>query len=187
MNLIMNYRHLSIVFLLTLVGCTNQEATDAKVTAIEKKLTDILEAQEKRISELETKLLIQSFEIDANKSVILKPSSTGYSVIKSDLGFLTVQIVDASQFANSTRVKLKFGNPLGTSINGLKGTYEWGTVNDKGYIKDVLGTTEISLNETIFAGSWTNATITLEGLDVKTLGYLKLSNLSHTGIMLNRR
>jgi hypothetical protein len=157
---------LIVTFLIfALVGCGNQDSQKSQ-----------LEKLEKKVEELEGKVAFQEFLINADTAVFLKPSGSGYSVIKFDLGYLTVQIVDATQFANSTKVKIKFGNPLGSTIRGLKGSFEWGSVNEKGWVKDELGSKEITLNESIAAGSWSTATIVLEGLDVKNFGYLRIKN-----------
>lgn len=172
-----------ILFLLIgLISCS--EKNDQNAQNLHK---DQIEGLQKRVDELEIKMLSHDlFEHSASEAFI-KPSSAGYAVIKLDLGYLTVQVVDATQFANSTKVKIKFGNPLGSTIKGLKGKFEWGTVNEKGEVKDELGSKEISLNESLSAGAWTTATIVLEGLDVKNFGFLRIKNLSHTGILLSSR
>ncbi len=167
------------VLLLGLTSCGYQDTQKLQNEKIEK--------LEKKIEEIEGKVNFQEFVTNSDGVAFLKPSGLGYAVIKFDLGYLTVQIVDATQFANSTKVKIKFGNPLGSTIKGLKGDFEWGSVNEKGWVKDELGSKEISLNESLTAGSWTTATIVLEGLDVKNFGFLRVKNLTHTGILLSTR
>ena len=176
---IMNLKVLILPLLLSLTSCGYQDAQKLQNEKIEK--------LEKKIEEIEAKVNFQELIANADTVAFLKPSVMGYAVIKFDLGYLTVQIVDATQFANSTKVKIKFGNPLGSTIKGVKGDFEWGSVNEKGWVKDELGSKEIRLTESLNSGSWTTATIVLEGLDVKNFGFLRIKNLSHTGILLSTR
>ena len=120
-----------LFLLLSLISCS--EKNDQNAQNLHK---DQIEGLQKRVDELEIQMLSHELLEHSASAAFLKPSSTGYAAIKFDLGYLTVQVVDATQFANSTKVKIKFGNPLGSTIKGLQGKFEWGSVNEKGVVKE---------------------------------------------------
>jgi len=155
-------------------GCDSKP--DKNGIAMEEKINALAD----RIQTLET----QKFWEDIDKVAYLTPADSGYSSIRFDLGTLTVKMKDVQPFANATKVTLVFGNTLGSTITGLKAKVEWGTVDAKGLPEKELGSKEITMDKDILSSSWNNITITLENTEPKNLGFIRVKNVTHTGIKL---
>ena len=122
---------------------------------------------------------------DIDKIAFLTPGQNGYSKIQFDLGVLTVQLLDIKPYANGTKVTLKFGNIQSATINGLKATLDWGKVDERGNpINDLIKTKEINFDKELFSGAWTKVFIVLENVTPNDFGFLRIRNVSHTGIRL---
>jgi len=163
---------LTIVFFIS--GC------DTKTNKSEIAMQEKINKMEERISDLES----DKFWADIGKVAYLTPASSGYSTINFDLGTLTVKMKDVQPFANAARVTLEFGNTLGSTIMGLKAKVEWGTVDAKGLPDKELGSKEITMDKDIQSASWNKIIVTLENTDPKNLGYIRVKNVTHTGIKL---
>jgi len=161
---------------LSLVACN--KFTDNTKTTSGKSQT-----LEERVSSLEIDNLLDQLD----KYAFLKIGSDGYAPIKFDLGVLTVKIKDVQPYANSSKVTLDIGNPLGATITGLKATIQWGSVNEKGDVLEELGSKEVTIDKNIMAGSWNTVQITLDGTEPKKLGFIRVKKVTHTGIILTRR
>jgi hypothetical protein len=79
-----------------------------------------------------------------------------------------------------------FGNPLSSSINGLKATIDWGRVNAKGVADNTSARSkEIIFSETLYGGRWTPVSVVLDGgVPATELGFVRLKNIQNTGISL---
>jgi hypothetical protein len=122
---------------------------------------------------------------DLDKVAYLKPGDEGYSTVGFDLGVLTVQLTDVKPYANGTKVTLKFGNTLSSSIDGLKATIEWGKVRDNGVADNSSAKSkEMTFSQTLPAGAWTSIPIVLDGIPPAELGFVRISKIHHTGIRL---
>ena len=155
-------------------GCDSK--SDKSGLAMQEKINELAD----RVNTLET----QKFWEDIDKVAYLTPADSGYSSIRFDLGTLTVKMKDVQPFANATKVTLVFGNTLGSTITGLKAKVEWGTVDAKGLPEKQLGSKEITMDKDIQSSSWNNITITLENTEPKNLGFIRVKNVTHTGIKL---
>jgi len=189
-----------ILLALPLFGCSDEKKLneiESKVIQLEKMVTSS-EAEisnlNVKISELESKnkslestLKFNDFLNEIDKFAYLTPGGSGYSTIRFDLGVLTVDLADIKPYANGSKITLNFGNTLSSSIDGLKGTFEWGTVDENGSpLNDKSKTKEITFSEVLVAGSWTQISIVLDGIPPEEFGFLRLKNFSHTGIRLRR-
>ena len=155
-------------------GCDGKP--DKSGIAMQEKINELAD----RVNTLET----QKFWEDIDKMAYLTPADSGYSSIRFDLGTLTLKMKDVQPFANATKVTLVFGNTLGSTISGLKAKVEWGTVDAKGLPERELGSKEITIDKDIQSSSWNNITITLENTEPKNLGFIRVKNVTHTGIKL---
>src|SRR6185369_8547835 len=94
---------LSVVSLtLILCACDNNAKVaplEARVTALEAELQEL-----KRLSS--TEKMLRSFD----EVAYLTPGASGYAVIKSDLGPLTVLLANIEPYASGSKVTLQFGN-----------------------------------------------------------------------------
>jgi len=124
---------------------------------------------------------------DFEKVAYLQPGDGGYSPVRFDLGTLTVQLADVKPFANSSKISLKFGNPLASSINGLKAKIEWGQVGENGSPNnETAKSKEASFTETLRSGAWTSVSVVLDGTSPTELGFVRVRDVAHTGISLNK-
>jgi hypothetical protein len=82
-------------------------------------------------------------------------------------------------------VLLQFGNPLSSSISGLKAKIEWGKVDTKGVAHNT-GSKDMIFAQSLPRGAWTSISIVLDGTPPSELGFVRLSDIQHTGIELIR-
>ena len=154
---------------------------------------------EKRTAELEStvKTLKDSVDrVDRDKSfdqfireaasvAYLTPGSDGYSVIQMDLGHMTVMLRNVQPYANGTRITLRFGNLTSATINGAKAKLEWGRVDAKGTPdNDNARSRDVSFGQPLRAGAWTEVNVTLEGVPPAEFGFVRVREMTHTGIAL---
>jgi hypothetical protein len=107
--------------------------------------------------------------------------------VQFSLGTLTISLVDVKPYANGSKVTLTFGNPLAATIEGLKAKIEWGSVGVDG----MPDNKKLEIPRRDFQGkvpSWsmTKADVVLEGLPPTTLGFVRVRDVGHQGILLNR-
>lgn len=150
------------------------EATNAQIASLQSDMTELKRKQD-----------IDEFIKSMDNFAYLRPGSDGYSTIKFDLGVLTVQLADVKPYANGSKVTLKFGNTLSASINGLKATIDWGKVNEKGSpINDSEKSKEVTFKQILRSSSWTSTTVVLDDLPPNVLGFVRVHDVTHTGIQL---
>lgn len=142
-------------------------------------------ALKERVSELEQKRTWDELIQGLDKYAYLTPGAEGYSVVGFDLGVLTVQMTDVKSYANGSKVTLRFGNTLSSSIDGLKAKIEWGKVDEKG-MPDYKGakSKEMTFVQTLRGGAWTPIPVVLDSLPPSELGFVRISKVTHTGIRL---
>ena len=61
----------------------------------------------------------------------LTPGAEGYSVVRADLGALTVKIDNVEPYANGSRITLQIGNLTSATINGAKAKMDWAALMRK--------------------------------------------------------
>jgi hypothetical protein len=176
---------LILTSILWLTGCVDE----SRVAGLEAKVTELAKANEK-IASLETQVRDLSFK-QMIKSwgdvAYLTPGADGYSTIRFDLGVLTIAIDDIQPFANGSKVTLRIGNPLATKINGLKATIDWGEVDEKGGPKNETGKSkEIIFTEQLPSGAWARVNLVLDGVKTEKLGFIRVRDLGHQGIVLSK-
>lgn len=172
-----------------LSGCvdkTDIALIEQKQAALEQKIT-ALEAEKAAITEKLTALEVSFFVAHEIKNMgYLTPGSDGYAVVRFDLGELTIGIEDIQPYANGSKVKIRFGNPLAATINGLNMTIDWGAVDKQGHAdNNTAKTKRLEVKESIKSSSWTSATVILEGITPDKLGFIRVKDMSHRGIRLS--
>jgi hypothetical protein len=169
-----------VCLLLLAAGCgddTQQKALDAKLARLEA-ANNALAAQLKNV-ELQAELAA------SERIVFLKPEDSGYSVLKLDLGNVTVRITDVKPYATGSKVSLQFGNLTSARIDGLKAKLEWGKIDDSGVAQnDKAKSREVELSESLAPGAWTQSELVLEGVPPTELGFVRLKGVDHSGIGL---
>lgn len=174
-----------VVFLTVLLSAC---AREAQVTELEKRIS-AMEGEAKtlrnEINDLKAEASFRESLQDWEGIAYMTPGADGYSLIKTDLGPLTVMLVNIQPYASGSKVTLRFGNLTSATIDGLKGKVEWGSVDKKGVPKNSEAKSrDIALNEALLSGSWTNATIVLEGVPPAELGFVRLRGVGHRGVRL---
>jgi len=160
-------------------GCDNS----SKVPALESKVASL----EKEIADLKQTIELNQMLSGFDKVAYLTPGSDGYSLVKSDLGVLTVSISNIAPYANGSKVTLKFGNLSAATIDGLKAKLEWGSVDKDGTPNNENAKSrDVSFNEPLMSGSWTNSNVVLEGVPPQELGFVRLRDVGHRGVKLRR-
>ncbi len=180
-----------VAITLILLGTFSSACSDSnRILALQKRVDD-LESQVKTLKssvetiEIEQKL--DKFLRDTESVAYLTPGSEGYSIIETDLGRVTLMLVNVEPYANGTRVTLRFGNLMSATINGAKATLEWGSVDEKGSPKNESARSrEIKFVESLRAGAWTNVQVVLEGVPPSAFGFVRVKEMTHTGIILAR-
>ncbi|MEY2167599.1 MULTISPECIES: DUF3251 domain-containing protein [unclassified Rhodanobacter] len=188
----MHFRSINLalgIVLLSGCGIMSQPAEESanvakQVTALRSELKSVKED----LTELQAQVAVNHFFTNMDRTARLTPGSSGYSILRTDLGILTVSLDNIEPYANGSKVTLSFGNPLASTINGLKANIEWASMNDKDEMDDKSKHSKaITFNESLKPGSWTATSVVLEGLPPSSLGVINISNASHTGIVLSKR
>mgnify|MGYP003382409292 CR=1 FL=1 len=169
-----------------------------KLSAQEKRITEqgeqinsvqseieALRAEIQSLKQSQSQLELKNIFREIENIAYLSPGDDGYSTVRFDLGALTVQLSDVKPYANGSKAHLRFGNPLASSINGVKLKIEWGQMDDNGAVKsDTERGKEVSFAETFRSGAWTNVSVVLDGTPPSELGFVRVRNVSHSGISL---
>lgn len=163
-------------------GCQDNKRIDKLEKQIDSLRTDYSDLK-RDVSEIQFDKYLDNYD----KVAYLTPGSDGYSSVRFDLGVLTISITNIIPYANGSKVTLRFGNTLSSTINGLKATAEYGPVDEKGIgIYDKMKTKELSFVKSLRSGSWTNIEVVLDGVPPDKLGYVRIKDVTHTGIELLR-
>lgn len=159
---------------------------DEQLAILEEELKNIKEDLSNLQDEY-LKLLFDKWIRDLDKVALLRPGDSGYSLVRFDLGVLTVRLADVSHFANSAKILLKLGNPLACNITKLKASIEWGQVDEEGNPNnDTLKSKEINFSENIQSGSWTDVSVVLDDTPPEDLGFVRVREVSHGSISLSK-
>ena len=172
----------TILLALTLIACNKKDSEKDLQSNPTSTSDSSKKSLDDRVGDLEIDKLIRSLD----RIAYLKIGGDGYSPIAFDLGVLTIKIKDVQPYANASKVQLEIGNPLGATITGLKMTVQWGSTNEKGYVLEELGGKEVTIEKNIIAGSWNSVNVTLDSTDPKKLGFIRVKDVSHTGIILTK-
>ncbi|MBY0469304.1 MAG: DUF3251 domain-containing protein [Burkholderiaceae bacterium] len=169
---------LSVVAALAACGAGQQ---DPRVPVLEGKVAEL----EKKIADLEFQASLQSDMKKWENVAYLTPGSSGYNVVRMDLGVLTVSISNIQPYANGSRVSLVFGNLTSAAIDGMKAKIEWGSVDDKGLPNNTEAKSrEITPTELLQPGSWNKVDVILEGVPPSSLGFVRVRDVGHRAIRL---
>jgi hypothetical protein len=166
-----------------LVGCSKPDSFP-DVASLEARIKKL----ESTVDSLQSEVEWASTFGKLDQIAYLTPGSDGYSPIKMDLGYLTVSLANIRPYANGSKVALVFGNLTSATVNGLKATIEWGSVDAKGMPQnEAAKSREVKLPEDLLSGAWNKTEVVLEGVLPEALGFVRLRDISHQGIRLRGR
>lgn len=178
---------LVIVIVISLAGC----AEDPRVGNLQREITSAkneIASLKEEVAELKRQREFEQLFKDFDKIAYLTPGSEGYSTIRFDLGVLTISIGNVVEYANGSKVTLQFGNPLSSTINGLQAKIEYGEVDEKGMPQNgTTKTKEVTFSKSLRSGSWTKVSVVLDGIPSSKLGFVRVREVSHTGISLTKQ
>ena len=118
---------------------------------------------------------------------LLYPGDDGYSLLRTDLGALTVSLEDVQPYASGSRITLQFGNLTNATIEGVKATLDWGqALKPRFPDNESMHSKEVSLTEALRPGRWNNVSFVLDGVPPTELGFVRVKNVNHSGIRLLR-
>ena len=173
-----------------LLGCEKislNSESEKKINEVNARIV-ALEGEVEKLRNQISDIEFNNFLKDIDKFAYLTPGSNGYVPLRWDLGILTVRLADIKPYANGSRVTFEFGNTLSTTVNGLKATIDWGNVDKKGKpINEQAKSKEVTFNESLRPASWTRVSIVLDGVPPSEFGFVRLKDVSHTGIVLIRK
>ncbi len=179
---------LLVVVMMVLAGCTEEDPRVAKLQQEIASAKNEIASLKAEFAELKRQREFEQIFKDFDKIAYLTPGSEGYSTIRFDLGVLTISIGNVVEYANGSKVTLNFGNPLSTTISGLKAKIEYGEVDEKGIAQnETAKTKEITFSESLRSGSWTRVNVVLDGIPSSKLGFVRVREVSHTGIILTKQ
>jgi hypothetical protein len=82
---------------------------------------------------------------------------------------------------------LQFGNPTSANLTGAKLTVEWGKLTADGSPDNQNEKSkDMTFVENFGAASWTTVHVILEGIPASQLGFVRVKDLTHTGMTLRR-
>lgn len=179
------YRRILVISTLALLtGCINEEkmsSLDLRVKHLEDTIRSLKFENQGLRSKIEDHELLRNLR----ELAYLTPNSAKYSIIDTDIGKLTVSLLNIQPYANGSKVTLRIGNLTTAHILGLKVNIDWGTVDSQGNPNNSdARSREVSLGEIAFSGSWMNTDVVLEGIPPASLGFVRLHDVSHRGIRL---
>jgi hypothetical protein len=182
-----------VALALALSGCNStpadNSATESRLQALDAKFVALqgrVEALQKNIADDKQRQDLDKLFVNVEKVGYLTPGTDGYAVVRYDLGALTVQLADVEPYANGSRVILRFGNTLAATVNGLKLSIDWGTVTNQGPDNLHQKSKEMTFSEQLRSGAWTSVPVVLEGVPPAELGFVRVHDITHTGIVLSR-
>jgi hypothetical protein len=139
------------------------------------------------VAALKADTSLDEFIRDMDSTAFLTPGSEGYAIVQTDLGRMTVSLENIQPYANGSRVTLCFGNLTSATVNDVKLKLEWGSVDAKGSPKNESARSrDVSFTQSLRAGAWTNVSVVLDGVPPQDLGFVRVKQISHTGISLLR-
>lgn len=176
----------SLCGVLLVAGCSNNSPTpsSSELNALRQEF-ESLKSEVEILKDKQVQDDVGRLLKDADRIAFLRPGDTGYSTVRYDLGTLTVELADVRPYANGSKVSLRIGNPLASTVNGLKTTIEWGRVNESGYAdNDSVKSRTFTFTESLRSGAWTTIPLVLEGIPPTELGFVRVKEVTHTGIRL---
>jgi len=170
-----------------LAGCSSskQQGHAAELSTIRQEL-DAMKAELESVKKKQAEHDFDNLLKDFDRVAYMRPGDSGYSTVRYDLGTLTVELADIAPYANGSKVRLRFGNPLSSTVTGLKAKLEWGRTDANGSPdNDSRKSKDFTFTEPLRSGAWTMVSVVLDGVPPTDLGFVRVKDVNHTGIRLS--
>jgi len=175
---------LVVIGIIGIQGCDK----DSRVETLQRQFQDLdknVKSLKEEVETLKSSSSVDRFERNAEGIAYLTPGSNGYSIIRTELGPLTVSLDDIKPYANGSRVTLRFGNPMNVNLDDVSATLDWGTVDNKGVPQNEdAKSKEITFSKSFRPGSWNSVDAILEGVPPTSLGFVRVHDVTNKGIHL---
>ena len=140
---------------------------------------------ETRLKAMEDRLAKIEQSVAARQAVSLKPGSSGYGVLETDMGRVAVTIAKVEASAGGSRVTLDFGNPTAARLSGMKAKIEWGSTDAKGVpVVNAAQSTTFTAPEPLPPGSWKQYVVDLPGVPPTQLAWVRVSGFDSGSVDL---
>lgn len=170
---------LAVFATLCFSGCTSDESSK-KAIVIKRDLDVLLNHKMFDLQTQVSKAKNISPDQVRDDTAIFTPSSKGYSVVHTNVGFLIVSLESLTRYANGYRVTFEIGNPSYITYDGVTISLEWGedvhqkNKSDLDWIR-ALRSEEVEVNKPILPGMWNRVSVILAPAKSKDTGYISAS------------
>ena len=123
---------------------------------------------------------------DADSVVVdLYPGRGSYVLARLDVGTLAFALDTIRKSGEGADIVLRIGNTTAAGLEDLMATLQWGPLGaDSTPQTSPSRTREVPVSSNVQAGKWTRAIITLADVPPSELGFIRLSNIDHMGLIL---
>jgi outer membrane murein-binding lipoprotein Lpp len=168
-------------FVFGLSGCAGSSVGDLqqRVDALSTKVDALQSTVDELKRQGETGHLARQSESVAH----LTPANDGYSVLRTELGVVTISLEETQSAGDGTKATLRFGNVSNATLDQVKATIEWGKQDEKPAGPGVRSKT-VNFMNSLQRGQWTNVDVVLEGIAPSELGFVTVKDFQHSGISL---
>jgi hypothetical protein len=122
---------------------------------------------------------LDALEAQFPVSAELTPGSGTYATIVTDVGALTFSVDRVEASDAGLKALLTIGNTTAATIEEVGATLTWGPSPGSR-----AGSRQATLAKTLRPGAWTVVTVQLDTVASSGLGYLRIAEVTHTGIVL---
>jgi hypothetical protein len=162
--------------------------TEHEIVELRKQMIELKD----KLSKIEGRLGWAEFLLkdkqDRADEISLNLAEQTYQRLDTDTGFFLVRSVDAVQYLNGYKLRVKFGNPSAASYAGFKLKIRWARAYDfSKYTQETytewqntIQEREISYTDNLEAGAWNPAEIILPATNADQLGFIRLSINTNT-------
>lgn len=173
-------RAAALIGLVFLAGCNKAEPYDGSF--------DTLKLQSE-VNFLKSR--VESLERDASEELrlsatILKRGDGGYSVAKSDIGGIPVQLKGISDEGGAARVRLQLGNVTNATITTTQIYAVWGPVDKDGNPDNNVKSHTISpvIKQSLRPGAWSTVSFPVDGAKAADIGYIRIFSIGANSMTL---
>jgi hypothetical protein len=165
------FRAMVAVAAIALSGCQQQTPPNYH--------DDLLLVQ--RLTGLESRITSTNERVERLSTAIypdgtLRLSDSGWSLVNSTFGPLTIQLVSVTEEGAGSRVRLQIGNPTTATITELQLFGHWGALDKDGEPAGEAHPVRATIKSQLSPGSWNRASILIDGAKPDELGYLSVSS-----------
>jgi hypothetical protein len=166
-----------------LAGCGENE----EILALKSRVNNLEQSNENLAQEVA--LLRDKAGPNADEfSAYMQKGDEGYSKLRFDLGTLLVTIAQIRAHARGTEVIFNIGNLTAANITRLKADIKWGKIDSDGYPENrETNLRQVEINEVLPAGAWTAASVILDGVQPKSVEFIRLKDVVHRTVALRHK